>query len=490
MRLVHERVARAPERPATLSRQALTPDSIRQRSESLAAGLQRLGTRCLGIFLDNGPDWLIADQAARLADICAVPLPQFFSVDQLRHALVSAGIDQLLCQPGGWPFPEKPAGRCEWDGLALHRPAAVGERGRRPQGTGKITFTSGSTGQPRGVCLSNGQLHQQAGALARISGLDRPRHLCVMPLSTLLENVAGVYAPWLAGGEVLAPPLAEVGLRGSSGLDALRLARCISAHEPNSAILTPQLLQALVVQAQGGWQPPDSLRFLAVGGARVPAALIDAAWRCGLPAFEGYGLSECASVVSLNVPAAQRPGSCGKPLPHLEVTAENGEIVVRGNAMLGYLDDPGSWHREVIHTGDLGHLDEDGYLFIQGRRSNLIISSFGRNISPEWVESVVLEEPVIRECVVFGEAQPYCVALVSLRERGTTAREVQAALTRANARLPDYARIHHWHRLAATLAGDPQLVTGNGRPRRAAIEARYRSELEAMFSHPRQVITT
>lgn len=483
-------MAEAQVRAVSRGAAALVPADIEPRAERLANRLRQLQARCLGYCLDNGPDWLVADRAAQLAEVCAVPLPQFFSQEQLHHAVSRAGIDQLLHPAGQWPLGTPPEARCNEVGLALGRPQRAEEPAQRPRGTGKITFTSGSTGQAKGVCLSNAQLQRQAEALSRAVGLERPRHLCVLPLATLLENVAGVYAPWLAGGAVLVPPLAQLGIAGSSSLDAVRLADSIGQLQPNSLILTPQLLMALVAVARHGWQPPGSLRFVAVGGARVAAALIDQAWHFGLPVFEGYGLSECASVVTLNTTTDHRRGSCGRALEHLDLRVEDGEITVRGNPMLGYLGDPDSWYPRVIRSGDMGRLDGDGYLHIDGRRSNLIISSYGRNISPEWVESELVGEAVIGDCVVFGEAQPYCVALLTTREPATRNDDIQHAIDRLNARLPDYARVRRWRRLEGRLAADPELFTPNGRPQRDAIQARYKADLAALYDHPQEAVKT
>jgi long-subunit acyl-CoA synthetase (AMP-forming) len=325
-------------------------------------------------------------------------------------------------------------------------------------------------------------LLNQAAALAAAAALERPRHLCLLPLSTLLENVAGVYAPLLAGGEVQVPGLAELGFAGSSSLEPRIFLELLARQQPESVILTPQMLHLLVAAAGRGWVPPATLRFVAVGGARVPPSLLESAQAQGIPAFEGYGLSECASVVSLNLPNACRPGSCGRPLPHVRVAIEDGEIRVAGNAMLGYAGEPDSWGQAGVATGDLGYLDADGFLFIDGRKKNLLISSYGRNIAPEWVESEALADRSLAECLVFGDARPYCVALLAPRDPAAGDDAIQRAIDRCNARLPDYAHIRRWHRLAQPLAAGTDLLTENGRPRRQAILARYQDAIDALYA--------
>lgn len=120
-----------------------------------------------------------------------------------------------------------------------------------PTGTGKITYTSGSTGAPKGVCLGNARLLRQAAALAEAVGIERPRHLSLLPLPVLLENVAGAYAALLAGGEVLLPDLARIGLGGSSSVEPRRLLAALGELQPQTLILIPELLQLLVRACEG-----------------------------------------------------------------------------------------------------------------------------------------------------------------------------------------------------------------------------------------------
>src|SRR5690606_15998847 len=127
-----------------------------------------------------------------------------------------------------------------------------------PLGTQKITYTSGSTGTPKGVCLSESNQWQVAQSVARVvnEASDVQRHLCLLPLSTLLENVAGLYGALLSGAEVFLPNATERGLSGSNGLSVSRMLACLDRTAPHSLILIPQLLTVLVQAADQDWQPP------------------------------------------------------------------------------------------------------------------------------------------------------------------------------------------------------------------------------------------
>ena len=453
-------------------------------NELVSRGIQRLA-----ILAGNSPQLIIADLACQQADICTLILPDFFSDTQLQSSIKAAGAQTILTD----------------DPARLNRIVTVHPRGVAPQalpgfkayqiaapndsalpvGTRKITFTSGSTGTPRGVCLSARQQLDVARSVAAGAAVENPRHLCVLPLSTLLENIAGVYAPLLAGGTVSAPPLSAIGLTGSSGLDLSKLLEAIETQQPKSLILVPQMLRALVAALSAGWQPPASLEFVAVGGGRVSANLLLTAREAGLPVFEGYGLSEVASVACLNLPGKDLPGSVGRPLPHADVQVQDGEVVIRGCAFLGYLGEPSSWYPEQVRTGDLGHFDPEGYLHISGRRSSLLISDYGRNISPEWVESEVLSNPRIAQCVVFGDARPWCVALIYPADPALSDEPITRWLDQVNATLPDYARVRGWHRLIQPLSQANRLLTANGRPRRKAIYDCYGEAVASLYPDQR-----
>jgi len=431
------------------------------RIERMTGALAAARVRVVGLIADNGPDWVAADLAAQKAGVVLVPLPAFFTSAQCAHASSASGMDGVL----GAPLPGFDAAG-EIEGLPFYRrepqPAAL------PPGTSKLTFTSGTTGTPKGVPLSSAQQWAVARALAAATRhLGLHRHLCLLPLSVLLENVGGVYAPLAAGMEFCVPPLREVGLHGSSSFDARACLAAIRRWQADSVILLPQMLAALCAALEDGAASPRSLKFAAVGGAKLSAALLLRARTLGVPVYEGYGLSECASVVALNVPGADRPGAVGRPLPHAAVRIVDHEIHVNTN---------GEW----IASGDLGRLDAEGFLHIEGRRKHMLITSFGRNVSPEWPEAELLAGPAIAQAAVFGEARARLCAVI-VPAPGAPQAAVDAQVQAANARLPDYAQIAAWLRADAPFTPQNGFATANGRARRDALWQAYAARLDAVL---------
>ncbi|MGE8458080.1 MAG: AMP-binding protein, partial [Pseudomonas alloputida] len=443
--------------------------------ESRAGCLRSQPPGTFAVVLDNGPEALFWDLAALFAERATVTVPSFFSATQFQHSLQQSGVTAVVCE-AQW------AEQLVALGFARQAPAGVWQRDSfvapaLPEGTAKITYTSGSTGTPKGVCLSAETLLRVAHELEAASRPTEPqRYLAVLPLGVLLENL-GVYAALMAGACVQIYPQQQLGMGGASQVDFKRLLGAIALSGAQSLILVPQLLMGLVTAIERGLMRVGPLRLVAVGGARVSPSLLARAEAVGLPVFEGYGLSECASVVALNRTGAVRPGSVGKPLPHVQVRiADDGEVLVAGSILLGYLGEPpvtGQWWA----TGDVGHLDEEGYLYLDGRKKHQFITSFGRNVNPEWVEAELSQSGVIAQAFVHGEALPRNLALLWPLDPGISDEAIEQAVQQCNARLPDYARVHAWRRLPVPLSTLDETLTANGRPRREAILQRYHTLL-------------
>ncbi|WAC45175.1 AMP-binding protein [Pseudomonas sp. SL4(2022)] len=446
---------------------------VAQRSSQL----QQRGAQRVALALDNGIDWVLWDLAVLHAGLVCVPLPSFFSDSQQTHVLDSASIDCLIGP--ATPLFSAQGFSPSAHGMLQRSQTQVSEL---PAGTCKITYTSGTTGQPKGVCLDIATQLAVAQSLVQASASCAvERHLCVLPLATLLENIAGVYAPLLAGARIELMPMAQVGLLGASQFDLPRFLAALAQAQPNSLILLPQLLLALVSAAERRLPLPNSLRFIAVGGGRVASQLLQRAEALGLPVFEGYGLSECASVVCLNTPENRRIGSVGQPLPHLQVRlGPDGEVLVQGPRLLGYLGEP-SPAEEWLGTGDLGHFDGP-FLVLHGRKKHQFITAFGRNVNPEWVEAELVQQLPIAQAWLHGEALPGNVAVLVPRFPNTPDSRLAEAVATANQALPDYARVHHWLRAEQPFSSANALATSNGRLRRTALFNHYQHAIEQLMA--------
>lgn len=419
------------------------PGRIDERARQLS------GITCAALAMDNGIEWVLWDLAALKAGTVLVPLPPFFTEAQSQHALQSSGCEAIITAEG---IAKQPFARTDL-----------------PETTAKITYTSGTTGTPKGVCLSASSMENVARSIVSVLGSDMAGiHCTVLPLGVLLENVAGVYAALMAGATISIPSLKEFGDQYNG------LHRQLKETRATSIILVPEILRSLLMQIQHHGPLPD-LKFVAVGGAKISPSLITQARIMGVPVYEGYGLSECASVVSLNVPGNDKPATAGRMLPHIDAVVENNEIVICNPGFLGYVGTP---HTGPYATGDLGQIDKDGFISITGRKKNILITSYGRNVSPEWVESALLAQPEILQAFVYGEAQPHLSALIV---PSAPQANISAAVTRANATLPDYARIRGIMPTHPFTLQDGSL-TGNGRMRRQHIlETRILKEKTVNF---------
>ncbi|MBG6082921.1 long-subunit acyl-CoA synthetase (AMP-forming) [Rubrivivax gelatinosus] len=450
-------------------------------TEAAAGWLRAQGTRVLATLLDNGAGFVVLDDAARATGVVHVPLPLFFDATMLGHVLASAGVDTLVAATplaARWPgLPWQPLASVAGALSAARLPALAPVL---PAGTAKITYTSGSTGRPKGVCLTAAAMDAVADGLVQaLAPLAIERHLAALPYAVLLENVAGLMAPRRQGSTVVCLPLAEVGLTGSSSFDPARLHAAVERHEAQSLILLPQMLRVWCGWlAASGRRAPASLRFVAVGGAAVGAPVLKAAQALGLPAYEGYGLSEGASVQTLNLPGADCPGSAGRPLPHARVrVAADGELEVAGSLFAGYVGEAAQRSGDWWPTGDLGRIDEAGFVHVVGRKKNLLITGYGRNVSPEWPETALRCQPAIAQAVVLGDGEPALSAVLWPASPAVGDLELAAAVVAANSTLPDYARVARWTRAADAFDAASGLATANGRPRRDAIHARHAEAL-------------
>ena len=435
---------------------ALSYRALVERVRGHAQWAARLPYR-VGLLFTKGTDCVVCDLALSFAGKELVPLPEFFSDAQLLHIAHVAQLSDVVADRAS-------AERARRLGLTVHELGAESVTNIAPAaGAGRVIFTSGTTGQPKGVCLSGRQLLASVAALAeasRASAADR--YLSVLPNSLLLEQIAGTYLPLSVGAAIHLPGVLAASPAGQ--LTAAEQARA------TATVLVPELLAAWLQELQArGNRAPASLRFIAVGGAPIAQHLATAAWQHGLPVYEGYGLSECSSVVCVNRPDARRAGTVGRPLSNVAVAIDEGEIVVSGpTVMNGYVGEPpvsGSWH-----TGDLGHFDADGFLNVTGRKDNVIVTAAGRNINPEWVEDIIAADSRVRRCVVVAHERELVALIIPTDASVCSDSPAMHRLVASAAReLPDYAKPRRYLAMSDQEFRRLDLLTANSRPRRSEV---------------------
>jgi acyl-CoA synthetase (AMP-forming)/AMP-acid ligase II len=413
--------------------------------------------RPIALDLDHGIESAVAELAALDQGLAVLSLPRFFTPSQREHAVRACGAGTWLDRTG----------LTKLDNGDVPLPA----------GTARITFTSGSTGKPKGICLSAGHMLTVARAVVEAVGAEHAgRHLAVLPPGILLETVAGFLPTLLAGGTYICPPQAAIGLGDPFRPDFAMLLVAVNDLAITSLILVPEYLAGLVAAMEATGQRLPRLTLVAVGGARTPPALLARARALGLPVRQGYGLTECASVVSLQEPG-DLGGGVGLPLPHVRaMIAADGEILLDGPLHLGVIGEPRA--PGPLATGDIGRIDEAGRLHIEGRKTSLIVTSFGRNISPEWIEEALLGQPGVAQALVYGDglAAPRALIVASSSDA-----DLEGAVASVNATLPGYAQVAGWRPAAPFTPANEQL-TGNGRMVRKAILAAYPDDATPFFT--------
>lgn len=268
-------------------------------------------------------------------------------------------------------------------------------------------YTSGTTGRPKGVVLTHENLAHNAKSCQRAGEFDRrDSFLCLLPFFHTYAITGTILLPLLNGCKMVLvdrfQPAKVLGL--------------IQEHSISVFLAIPSMYR--VMAASEGDFNVSSVRFPISGGEPLPVVVAEAfEKRFGVPIFEGYGQTEAAPVVTLNVPGARKVGTIGRPLPGVEVSiwndqkqpvavGEDGEIMVRGaNVMQGYHRLPEETAKTItdgwLHTGDLGRMDSDGFVTITGRKKDLIISA-GENIYPREIEEVLALHPKVKEAAVIG----------------------------------------------------------------------------------------
>lgn len=478
-------------------------------------GVQK-GDRVL-LWGANSAEWVAGFWATLLQSAIAVPMDASASSEFVRRVVKDAGVklvlrDRQLAENGDLPTALVLDDLRDVATAPQPKEDAAIEAGdgAKRSDIAEILYTSGTTAEPRGVVLTHGNFLANLEPLEK--GIDEYRNyerwfhplrfVSLVPLSHVFGQFMAVFVPPLLGATVVFEPSAN----------PAEIIRTVKRERATALIAVPRMLDALrsgikrdlETRGKSEWlkktfQAAQGKKFLRrawrfrrvhqrfgwkfwafiSGGAALARDTEEFFKGMGYAVVQGYGMTETASLISLNHPFRATEGTIGKVLPGREFKlADDGEILVRGeNVASGYWErgeldqgirDSENW----LHTGDIGELDAAGNLRFRGRKKSVIVTPAGLNVYPEDIEAAIRKQPQVRDCVVVGRqrngnAEPFAVLLMNGDEGGTE-KAARAAMENANRSLAEYQRAQQW--IVWPETDFPR--TAAGKPRLGVIEAR------------------
>jgi len=546
---------------------AMSWAELAARVRAVAAGLIASGLGPgdpVAIMSPTRPEWTIADLAVLAA--AGVTVPMYESDSTQRCAWVLGNTEARLVLAGSNELAGRVAaardevGRPEellvLDEGALDDLAARGdddclaELERRLEElsgdtVASIVHTSGTTGRPKGCVLTHHNLvwttRQALAAIEEAFGEERPSTLLFLPLAHVFariiqfacleqgallgyarsrehlpEDLQAVQPRFLLGVPRVFEKIHETASEQASGIAgrifdlAEDVALELATEEPGPMTRLKGHLADLLVYRRIRDSLGGQVRYALSGGGPISDELVHFLGASGLTVIQGYGLTEASAPATIDSPEEIRVGTVGRPLPGVEVGVDDrGEVLVRGpNVFQGYHRDPDATAETLdeegwLHTGDLGELDSDGYLYITGRLKEVIVTAGGKNVAPEPLEEQLRAHPLIAEPVVIGDRRPFIAALITIdperlesfaRDHGLPAEaedlhehdrvkgEVAQAVEEANRQVSRAESIREFRILERPFRVEDDELTPTRKPRRATILEHFSDSVADIYS--------
>jgi len=512
---------------------SLTWSELHGEVRRCAAHLIRLGVSQgdrVVQFSENRLEWILMDLAIHLLGAVHVPVHSTLSGAQVIEQAVDSGSKLMVVstdelreklEKSTTPLPSdialysyQPVGDFRGQPVAIFDKAdvvldqvleleqTVAER-ITEESYATILYTSGTTGEPKGVVLNQRNITTNSlQAIEAIGQEPGDLRLSFLPLSHIFARTCDLYG-WIASGAELA------------------LAESRDTVVPDAQAIKPTVINAVpyfyarlqkALAEKGADKMPGAvnnllggnLRYCCSGGAPLTTPLYDYFKSQGLPLLQGYGLTESSPVISVSSLTHDRRGAVGKAIPGVEIKiAEDGEVLTKGpHVMVGYWQNEEATKETVrdgwLYTGDLGEIDDDGFLYITGRKKELIVTATGKNVAPAYLEALLVEDSVIAQALVIGDDRKFLTALIvpdpePLKKAleveelpDLNGEQIQELIgERISKRLTEVAKNEQIGKF--TVLGRPFLtdkgeLTAKLSLRRKVIEENFSAEIEAMYS--------
>ncbi len=479
-------------RKEDLSVSSLTFSEVFRLFTEFSAHLKTLGLERrehVAIVGENSPQWAISYFAAIWAGAIVVPLDarartehikQVLALSDSRFLIASGGFAEALGNTGAVEHVIQMDNILE---IQTNSEETVPAEKLEPEDIADIVFTSGTTGNPKGVMLSHGSIMSCLGTLYRAFPItDEDTAFSILPIHHVYERIAGILLSFYCGQRVFFAR----SIKPREMLSDLKVAR------PTIWLNTPLILERLLQRIEQGKAKNfltralpsklfgkmakkrlglDRLKLIVSGGAALSEAASEGLEKYEFPLLQGYGMSETSAVISANPFSKPKNASGGMVLENTEVEIRDvdsegiGEICARGpNIMDGYYKNLTAT-REILsddgwlRTGDLGYFDHEGYLYITGRKKSVIVTRGGKNISPEEIEEKLTPLETVEEAIVFSPDDERIQAVIFPEAEGVSKKLGQppqhgdderiwdilkGQITELNRRLEPHKRISHF----------------------------------------------
>ncbi|MCA1802179.1 MAG: long-chain fatty acid--CoA ligase [Rhodothermaceae bacterium] len=507
-------------------------EDFRTRVRHFALGLDQLGVKRgdkVALHAENSAEWMIVDQALLALGAVSVPIYATQPGDQIRYILNDAGAVYYIYSSDALFNSFKPflgnvtslkgtISLISTDYKEAHPLDQIYTMGREaeekepqlyqklkkevdPDDLASLIYTSGTTGNPKGVMLTHFNISSNVQSSLERTPFNPEEQRQQKILSYLPLSHAGFHKK---AGELS-------GLKGKLSIWALGLADNYNIDNPPTGLglLKMKIADALVYKKLRDFLG-GNLIGVNSGGAALAPNLMNFFNAIGIYCNQGYGLTETSPVITVTTPTMIKAGSSGKAITGVEIRiADDGEILARGpNIMKGYYNDPEAT-REVLtddgwfHTGDIGRIDEDGYIFITDRKKSMFKLSTGKYVSPQHVENTLLNSRFIEQVVVLGAHRKFCSALIvpnmdtvkkHFKDKGMTFNEadpdfesqveeiIQSEVDKMNEILPKWEQIKRFALLDTLLTIESGELTPTMKTKRNVVHEKFRDKIETIYT--------
>ena len=410
--------------------------------------------KVIGIFANNSIDWAIAECGLSATNNIFVPLPRFFSDEQLSAVIINSKLDLIYTDKTNFDRIKK-----LFDKTLLFLKNSENTFVMPLNNIHKrIIYTSGTTGSPKGVIQTDIQINFIVKLLINHFKVNKGDvYFSLLPISTLLEQITSIHSVLETSSKTIFDP------KISNQIFNLKnnFIKKVIKKKTSILCLTPTLLEALINFYEMFPSYLLLIRFKAitVGGSKCSLNLLERAKKLKLPVIEGYGLSEACSVVAVNDLDKPKLGSVGKPLPGVSVKIIKNEIVIQSKSLMeGYLGSKKRLNKK-FYTGDLGFIDKEGYLTVSGRKDEIIALKNGRSINPSWIKQLITKSLKIDEVYVFCNNE----GKLAIAVKNYSNNNFKKLKKKIDLVVPEYARPERIYFINSIFLRKNKLLNSNGK---------------------------